>query len=117
MKERVGKAAEDWGHGLSWLLDLRVSSQAHSSLAPLLTLPRPLASSVLALLRPQHTLTLLASELLLLKGCPLPESRGKDTHWSWVLTTGFREQEGSLFSGVQNSQKAKIQRLGGPSTH
>lgn len=49
--------------------------------------------------------TPLASELLLLKGCPLLESKGEDIHWSWVLTRGLREQEGSLFSGVQNHRR------------
>lgn len=33
----------------------------------------------LLFLRPQYTFTPLASELLLLKGCPLLESRGQDT--------------------------------------
>lgn len=56
------------------------------------------------------------SELLSLKGCPLPESRGEDTDPG--VHNRLDEQEGSLFFSVWRSQeKEKIQRLGGPSTH
>lgn len=86
MKERGGEVARAQGwHAV--LPSLSLAAQANGLLLPgpfqtslALSLPQLLIPSpILLFLWPQSTLTAPVTELFLLKGCPLPETRGKDT--------------------------------------